>query len=306
MLGDYIIKISIGQFYGIEINDFAVTVAKTAMWIAESQMMKETEDIIHQQLEYLPLKTDAHIVHGNALKIDWETILSKEKASFIMGNPPFVGYGFKSEDQKNDILSVYIDKDRKPYKTAGKIDYVAAWYYKATQYIQNTKVTVAFVSTNSITQGEQVASVWKPLYNLFTININFAHITFKWSSEASDKAAVHCVIIGFGFINLKEKTLYHNNQARLVNNINPYLIDAPVIFIESRSKPICNVPLMQTGNRPADGGHLIIDDNDLSDFIKADPLSEKYIRRFMGSLEYINNKKRWCLWLVDASPSELR
>ena len=300
------IQVSIGQFYGVEINDFAVTVAKTALWIAENQMMKETETIVHMQLEYLPLKTNANIIEGNALRFDWETIIPKRKVSYIMGNPPFVGYSNQSAEQKADMLAVYVDKNGKPFKTAGKIDYVAAWYYKAAKFITGTGVRAAFVSTNSITQGEQVASVWKPLYELFGIHIDFAYRTFKWNSEATEKAAVHCVIIGFSAARGGEKVIYNGDRKKIAANINPYLVDAPDIFVESRRMPLCDVPQMITGNRPADGGHLIIEDKDLAAFIKADPKSERYIRRFMGSVEFINDKKRWCLWLVGVPASELR
>ena len=182
------IQVSIGQFYGIEINDFAVTVAKTALWIAESQMMKETEEIVHMHLEFLPLTSYANIVEGNALSVDWESVVPKEKLNYIMGNPPFVGYSLQSKSQKEDILSIYVDEKGKPYKTAGKIDYVAGWYFKAAQLMVDTKIRTAFVSTNSITQGEQVAGVWKPLYDRFGIHIDFAHRTFRWDSEASLKA----------------------------------------------------------------------------------------------------------------------
>ncbi|MCL2044761.1 MAG: methylase [Oscillospiraceae bacterium] len=300
------IEVSIGQFYGIEINDFAVTVARTALWIAENQMLKETESIVNMQLDYLPLKSYANIAEGNALRMDWDSVIPKHNTSYIMGNPPFVGYSNQNAAQKADMLSVYVDDKGKPFKTAGKIDYVAGWYYKAAQFLAGTGIRAAFVSTNSITQGEQVVSVWKPLYDMFGIHIDFAHRTFKWSSEASDKAAVHCVIVGFSAGLAGEKMLYSGERKRVVQRINPYLFEAPDVFVESRRTPISDVPMMITGNRPADGGHLIIEDADLADFIKADPKSEKYIRRFMGSAEFINNRLRWCLWLVDVPASELR
>lgn len=201
------IQVSIRQFYGIEINDFAVTVAKTALWIAESQMMKQTEDIVHMNLDFLPLKTYANIVEANALRIDWETVVPKEKLNYIMGNPPFVGYSLQSKSQKDDILSIYVDEKGKPYKTAGKIDYVACWYYKASKMMQGTNIKTALVSTNSITQGEQVAAVWKPLCEQFGIHIDFAHKTFRWDSEASLKAHVHCVIVGFSCFDDKRKRI---------------------------------------------------------------------------------------------------
>ena len=304
-LGD-IIKVSIGQFYGIEINDFAVTVAKTALWIAESQMMKETEEIMNTNLDFLPLKSYANIAEGNALRTDWETVVPKDKLDYIMGNPPFVGYSLQSEDQKKDILSIYIDEKGKPYKTAGKIDYVSGWYFKAAALMEGTRIRTAFVSTNSITQGEQVAGVWKPLCDRFNIHIDFAHRTFRWDSEASIKAHVHCVIVGFSAApNYKQKQLYSSERFQLVDNINFYLIEAPTVFVESRNKPICDIPSMTTGNRPADGGNLIIENDDINAFLKKEPNAQKYIKKLIGSEEFINNKKRWCLWLVGANPAEL-
>lgn len=304
---DDVIKVSIGQFYGIEINDFAVTVAKTALWIAENQMMKATEDIVHMNFDFLPLKSYPNIVEGNALRVDWESVVPKEKLNYIMGNPPFVGYGLQSKEQKEDILSVYVDETGKSYKTAGKIDYVAGWYFKATLLMQNTNIRTAFVSTNSITQGEQVASVWKPLYDRFGIHIDFAYRTFQWDSEASIKAHVHCVIVGFSIAeNNKKRALYYSDRFLFVDNINSYLIDAANVFIDSRSTPICDVPKMTTGNRPADGGHLIIEAEDYDDFIKREPNAVKYIKKLTGAAEYINNKDRYCLWLVGVSPAELR
>ena len=229
------IQVSIGQFYGIEINDFAVTVAKTALWIAESQMMKETEDVVHMSLDFLPLKSYANITEGNALQVDWASVVPKHELNYIMGNPPFVGYSLQSKAQKDDILSVYVDEKGKPYKTAGKIDYVSGWYFKAAQLMQGTAVRTAFVSTNSITQGEQVAGVWKPLYERFGIHIDFAHRTFRWDSEASIKAHVHCVIVGFSNEpNPAPKRIYTTERYQEVENINPYLLDAPNVFIDSR------------------------------------------------------------------------
>ena len=301
------IMVSIGQFYGIEINDFAVSVAKTALWIAESQMLEETEKILTQHLEFLPLTTNAFIHEGNALQVDWKEIVPVQRLSYIMGNPPFVGYSLQSKEQKQDILSIYVDEKGKPYKTAGKIDYVSGWYFKAAQLMQGTSICTAFVSTNSITQGEQVAGVWKPLYDRFNIHIDFAYRTFRWDSEASIKAHVHCVIVGFSeSTNRNLRLLYAGDQVEKVENINPYLLAAPNIFIGSRNRPICPVPYMITGNRPADGGHLIIESEDYQKFIDEEPLAKKYIKRLMGSVEFINNKKRWCLWLVNASPAELK
>ena len=321
------IKVSIGQFYGIEINDFAVTVAKTALWIAESQMMKKTEDIVHMDLDFLPLKTYANIVEANALRIDWENVISRDKCSYIMGNPPFVGYSLQSKVQKEDILSIYIDEKRKPYKTAGKVDYVAGWYFKAAQYMYEAchpelvsgscksqmlkqvqhDIKCALVSTNSITQGEQVAGVWKPLFDRFNIHIDFAHRTFRWDSESNSKAHVHCVIVGFSCIsNNNKRKLYTNERMQLVDNINAYLIDAPNVFIESCNNPICNVPKICSGGKPVEGGFLIFTKDEKSEFIKQEPRSEKYFRPFIGADDFINNKPRYCLWLLNASPSDLR
>ena len=301
------IQVSIGQFYGIEINDFAVTVAKTALWIAESQMMKETEDVVHMSLDFLPLKSYANITEGNALRIEWTDVIPNHQLNYVMGNPPFVGYSLQSKDQKSDILSIYTDEKGKPYKTAGKIDYVSGWYFKAAQLMQGTNIRTAFVSTNSITQGEQVASVWKPLYDCFGIHIDFAHRTFQWDSEASLKAHVHCVIVGFSVAaNSQERRLFASERVQVVENINAYLLDAPNVFIDSRSVAICNVPQMVYGSKPTDGGFLFLTAEERDELLKKEPATEKFIRQIYGATEYINNKARYCLWLVGASPAELR
>lgn len=212
----------------------------------------------------------------------------------------------QSKEQKRDILAIYVDENGKPYKAAGKIDYVAGWYYKASSLMQNTAIRAAFVSTNSITQGEQVNGVWEPLYKQFKVHIDFAYQTFQWDSEANAKAHVHCVIVGFSCAtNSALRKLYVDGHMREVSNINAYLTAAPDVFLSNRSTPLCNVPAMITGNRPADGGHLIIEDSNYDDFIMKDPLAKSYIKRLVGSTEFINNKKRWCLWLVDVSPAEL-
>lgn len=304
VMGDTInnpIKVSIQQFYGIEINDFAVTVAKTALWIAESQMLKETEDIISHTIDFLPLKSYVNIVEANALRIDWETVVSKDQLNYIMGNPPFVGYTYQTKEQKADLISVVTG--------AGKnIDYVSGWYWKAAQLMQNTAIRTAFVSTNSITQGEQVAGVWKPLYDRFGIHIDFAHRTFIWDSEANLKAHVHCVIVGFSCaVNDKPRMLFTGNRMEIVDNINAYLIDAPDIFIARRSKPLCDIPSISKGSQPTDGGNLVIKQDEYNNLIQSVPSEIKpYIRLFLGSTEFINNKKRYCLWLVGASPSILK
>ena len=288
------IKVSISQFYGIEINDFAVTVAKTALWIAESQMMKETENIVLMQLDFLPLKTNAYIVEGNALRINWEDVVPKYELSYIMGNPPFVGFTYMSEEQKNDMEEIF--------PGVKNLDLVCGWYKKANDYIKNTKIECGFVSTNSIVQGETVARLWKFL----DFKINYAFQTFIWDSEANAKAHVHCVIIGFANFDRKSKLLFSNSKQSVVSNINPYLMDAPNVIVESRNTPLCNVSKMVYGNKPADGGYLIIEAEDYEEFVTHDPNSKQFIRPLLGAVEFLHNKKRWCLWLKGASPSELK
>lgn len=295
------IKVSIRQFYGIEINDFAVTVAKTALWIAESQMMKETENILHINLEFLPLKSYTNITEGNALRIDWNDVISKVELNYIMGNPPFIGARLMNESQKEDISNIF-----KGTKGAGNLDYVSCWYKKATNYIDNTKIEVAFVSTNSITQGEQVAILWKDILER-GVNINFAYRTFRWDSEASLKAHVHCVIIGFSFLKRNEKYLYENDKVKKANNINPYLIDAPNVYILGQKRAICDVPKMDFGSMPNDGGYLSDYDNEKKEsIIDKYPEAKKMFKRFIGATEFLHNKTRWCLWLENVSPSEIK
>lgn len=297
------IKVSIGQFYGIEINDFAVTVAKTALWIAESQMMKETEDILHTDLDFLPLKSYANITEGNALRIDWETVVPKDKLNYIMGNPPFVGARLMSKEQKDDLLSVFGLK----WKNAGNLDYVACWYKKAVDFMQDTKIRSALVSTNSVSQGEQVATLWKSLFEK-GVNINFAHRTFRWDSEASIKAHVHCVIIGFSCVNNnKLKMIFDGDRYQFAQNINGYLLDADNVFIESRKKSICHVPDMVFGSMPNDGGYLSdYSQEEKDEIVNKYPEADIVFRRFVGANEFINNKIRWCLWLPNVSPSIIR
>lgn len=299
-LDDYI-KVSIGQFYGIEINDFAVTVAKTALWISESQMMKETEMIVNRQLEFLPLKSYTNIVEGNALRIDWNDVVTKNELTYIMGNPPFVGARLMNEEQKDDLRFIFGPN----WKNSGDLDYVSCWYKKSTDFILGTQIRVALVSTNSICQGESVANLWKPLFAQ-GVHIDFAHTTFIWDSEASLKAHVYCVIIGFSVAPYdKNKIIYTGDHYKYANNINAYLIDAENIFIESRNKPICPVPEIGIGNKPIDNGNYLFKEEEKCAFIKEEPLSKKYFKAWLGAEEFINGKKRFCLWLGDCSPSEL-
>lgn len=374
MMGDFKnpVKVSINQFYGIEINDFAVTVATTALWISESQMLAETERIIQHDIDFLPLKSYANIREGNALRMDWSTLKENVSQSYlytkklnvfkveelpevtisaktiasepdvsydtiynelnvvtkeiekkqlpteekvqpvvydyIMGNPPFVGYSLQSKGQKEDTFATYVDFFGKPYKSAGKIDYVSNWYFKAAQLIQDKPTKCAFVSTNSITQGEQVSGVWRPLFERFKIHIDFAYRTFRWDSESDQKAHVHCVIIGFSTSKSEATKHIYTAEGQVIEakNINPYLIDAEEVWIESRNKPICDVPQMSSGGKPVEGGHLIFTQEEKEEFLKKEPNAAPYFRPFLSSDDFINGHTRWCLWLIGVSPNVLR
>ncbi|WP_322175956.1 DNA methyltransferase [Acutalibacter caecimuris] len=257
-----IIQISIGQFYGIEINDFAATVAKTALWIAESQMMKETEDVVHMSLDFLPLKSYSNITEGNALRTDWESVVPKRELNYIMGNPPFVGARMMGAAQKEDVNAIFPG-----WKNAGNLDYVSCWYKKATDLMAGTSIRAALVSTNSVTQGEAVANLWKPLFES-GVHIDFAHRTFRWDSEAKIKAHVHCVIVGFSSApNTEPKKICMGEQLQAVQNINGYLLDAENIFVESRNEPICDVPEIGIGYMPLDEGFYLFSKEEMDDFI---------------------------------------
>ena len=352
MMGAFVnpIKVSIQQFYGIEINDFAVTVATTALWISEAQMLAETEKIIKQDIDFLPLKAYHNIREGNALRMDWDiiempsniptihaknayvifeeeskmasesdvyedinlvtsdlkrgpkpNIRYKEHYDYIMGNPPFVGYSLQSKEQKEDLRNLMTG-------FGSNIDYVAGWYYKASQLIRKTNTRCAFVSTNSITQGEQVTAIWKPMFEKFGIHFDFAYRTFRWDSEASLKAHVHCVIIGFSADDIKrEKKIFLNdNQILNSENINGYLLDAPTVFIEKNSKPLCDVPPMIRGSSPIDDGNLLLTIEEKEEYLNKEPQGEKFLRPFMMGKDFIERKPRWCFWLVGANPTELK
>ena len=305
VMGDFLnpIKVSINQFYGIEINDFACSVAQTALWIAESQMMQETDEIVGFNLNPLPLKTYTNIHEGNALRMDWNEVVPAGELDYIMGNPPFMGYTYQSKEQKADLESVCPESGK-------NIDYVVGWYYKAAQMIAGTDIKVALVSTNSITQGEQVALVWKPLIEEKDIHIDFAYRTFRWDSEASFQANVHCVIIGFSTSLTREDRLKHRifdgDNIIAASNISPYLLDAPNIFIVNKTTPICDVPVMCKGSQPTDGGNLILAPEERAALLSKSPATADYIRPFVGAEEYINKKERYCLWLVNANPSVIR
>ncbi len=306
MLGDIAnpIKVDIHQFYGIEINDFAVSVATTALWIAEQQMLQETAKLVQFNIEPLPLKAYHNIKEGNALRIDWGEVIAPEKLDYIMGNPPFVGYAYQSKEQKEDLASIM--------KGFGNnIDYVAGWYLKSAQIIKsNPAIKAALVSTNSITQGEQVAAIWKPLFEQYGIHFDFAYRTFRWDSEADIKAHVHCVIIGFSRLLRAEhptKRIYISDMQSIpATNINGYLMDAPDVFIEKRTNPLCVVPPFVRGCQPTDDGNFILTEEEKLELLQKEPQAAPFIRPFMMGKDFINRKPRYCLWLQGANPSLLR
>lgn len=296
------IQVSIHQFYGIEINDFAVAVAQTALWIAESQMMKETEDVIHTSMDFFPLKTYKGITEGNALQIDWAKVVPIDRLSYIMGNPPFVGKKEQTKQQKQELIETY----GKANKGVGNLDYVTAWYKKASEIMTPYSIRAAFVSTNSITQGEQAPVFWSIMSD-DGIHIDFAFRTFIWDSEASEKAHVHCVIVGFSKIKTdKKKKIYADNSVIYASNINPYLVDAPTVFVETRTKPICDVPEINYGSMPIDDGHLILNKEDVTALLEERKDNKDLIRKYVGGVELLRNRDRWCLWLVGASANRLK
>jgi len=298
--GNSPIKVSISQFYGIEINDFAVTVATTALWISESQMLAETEKIITFDDNFLPLKTYSNITEGNALRVDWESVVPKDKLSYIIGNPPFVGVNYMSDGQREDMDNIWSETKR------GKLDYVTCWYMKAAVMMIGTNIRTALVSTNSVTQGEQAAVMWKALFDK-GIHIDFAHRTFIWDSEASLKAHVHCVIVGFSWAPFKEKKyIYTSGNGTEATTINGYLLDAPVVIIEERSKPLCDVPSIVRGSQATDDGHYLFTPEEKAEFLKKEPQAERFFKRFMMGREFINNIERWCLWMPNITPTELK
>ena len=300
------IKVQISQFYGIEINDFAVTVARTALWIAENQMMKETEDIVHMSLDFLPLKTNANIVEGNALRIDWEEIVPKTISSriYICGNPPFVGARLMDQgsQQKLEVQDTFGN-----IKDVQDLDYVTCWYKIAAKYIQGTDFEVCFVSTNSICQGSQVPILWNVLLNELNVHINFAYQTFRWNSESTDQAAVHCVIVSFAMFNRNEKILFSmDSSKRIVSNISPYLTEGSDTFVVASKEALWDVPKMNFGNQPRDGGNFVISPDEREEMLTAEPELEKWLHPYIGAEEFIKGKKRYCLWLVEAAPLEIR
>ncbi len=298
-----IIKVSIQQFYGIEINDFAVSVAKTALWIAESQMLEETKDIFYADWDFLPLKTYTNIHEGNALRMDWNEVIPSYACHYIMGNPPFVGARVMNKNQKQDLECIASD-----IKGIASLDYVTGWYFKAKNYISNTNIHCGFVSTNSITQGQQVQLFWEPFLSDNHIFINYAYKTFVWDSEAADKARVHVVIIGFSEKNNTRNKLFdESNNLKIVKQINPYLVEGDNYFISNRNHPLNdNVDEIKVGNLPIDGGYYLFTEEEYSNFIKEEPRSKYLFRRWYGSRELLNNITRYCLYLGNSSPAEIR
>ncbi len=297
------IQVSLGQFYGIEINDFAVTVAKTALWIAESQMMKETEEIVLMHLEFLPLKSYTNIIEANALRINWGDVIPKQKLNYIMGNPPFVGARLMEQGsiQKKEVQDIFGN-----IKDVQDLDYVTCWYKLAAQYIQNTNIQACFVSTNSICQGSQVPILWNVLFNDYHIHINFAYQTFKWDSESSSQAAVHCVIVGFAGFNRNEKWLFTDgSNGKIVSNISPYLVEGEDIFVVAEKESLCGMSKMSFGNQPRDGGFFVIKEDEYHDIMEKEPELQKWLHPYIGADEFIKGKKRWCLWLKHSSPKDI-
>jgi hypothetical protein len=323
----YYFLLDVDQFYGIEYEEFPAQIAQVAMWLIDHQMNMKASETFGEYYVRLPLRKSANIRHGNALRIDWQSLIEpmpwekgEAKFDYIFGNPPFVGKTWQTPEQRLDIDSIF-----KGVAGSGVLDYVTGWYLKAANYMQkhNTnfnssisnidhQTVTAFVSTNSISQGEQVGILWNELFNKYKIKIHFAHRTFIWSNEARGNAAVHVVIVGFANFEVASKRMYEYTDIKgepheiRVKNINPYLVEGKDSFIGRRSTPICSVPKMIWGNKPVDGGYLIIEDEEYEDFLRREPLSEPFIKQFVGGYEFINNKKRWCLWLVDAKPEDLK
>jgi hypothetical protein len=302
-----IIWLDVDMMNGIEYEEFPARIAEVAMWLIDHQMNMVISNEFGQYFARLPLKKAAKIIHGDALETDWESIVSKSDLSFILGNPPFIGSKIMKQNQRDQIVKQFDNADG-----SGILDYVTGWYLKAAKFIQETRIKVAFVSTNSIVQGEQTSILWGQMLNKYNIKIHFAHRTFKWSNEAKGNAAVYCVIVGFANYDTNNKSIFEYENIKgeahelKVKNINPYLVEAKDLLITKSSNPICKVPKMSFGNMPLDGGHLLLSDEDKNEFISKEPKAEKYIFPLISAFEFLNGKKRWCLWLVDAEPSELK
>lgn len=302
-----IIQVDVDQFAGIEYDEFAVRVAEVAMWLIDHQMNVKVSNEFGQYFVRLPLKKSAKIVHGNSLRIDWESVVAKEKLNFILGNPPFVGKHLQNAQQKADMEMIFAGVNG-----AGVLDYVTPWYIKAARLIQDTDIRCAFVSTSSISQGEQVGILWQELYNRYKIKIHFAHRTFSWSNEAKGNAAVHCVIIGFGLQDIENKKIFDyadikgEPTERKMKNINPYLTEGNDLVILKRTKPICNVPETIYGNKIVDGGFYLFNDEDKQSFLSQEPQAIKLFRPILSGDEFLNGRNRWVLYLKNIDPSEIK
>jgi len=320
-----LVQVNVNQFYGIEVEEFPAQIAQVALWLTDHQMNMLVSEEFGQYFRRLPLIQSASIHCGNALRMDWNKVISAEQVDYILGNPPFVGSKLLNDSQREDMEHVFADD-----ANYGVLDYVTAWYMKAVRYVRGDekvsafldnmtgtqkapreRVRIAFVSTNSITQGEQVGALWSALLRL-GVKIHFAHRTFSWSNEARGKAAVHCVIIGFALHDTDRKTIYDYDQikgdahALEARNINPYLVDAHDVVLLRRDQPLCNVPEIGIGNKPIDGGNYLFTPEEKDEFLKREPRAKKWFRRWIGSDEFINNYERWCLWLGECPPEELR
>ena len=301
------LKVDVDQFGGIEYDEFPARVAEVAMWLIDHQMNIKVSNEFGQYFVRLPLKKAARILNGNALRIDWEEVIPKEKLNYILGNPPFVGSKMMNKIQREELLSVFENA-----RGAGVMDYVSAWYVKAANFIKETKIKTAFVSTNSISQGEQAGILWGLLFEKYQIKIHFAHRTFKWSNEAKGKAAVYCVIIGFTNFDTKGKNLFEYEDVKSepleirASNINPYLVNGDDLIVVRRRQPLCDVPSIGIGNKPIDGGHYLFTTEEKEDFLQLEPKAEKWFRKWLGSREFINKEDRWCLWLGNCPPNELK
>lgn len=304
---DLWVKIDVDQFYGIEIDEFASQIAQVALWLIDHQMNMKVSNEFGEYFVRLPLRKRPHIVHGNALLLDWDNVVPREVLSYILGNPPFVGSSLMTKEQKDELKQI-----TNVIPKAGALDFVTGWYIKSAEYIRRTKIKVGLVSTNSVVQGEQAIVLWKYLMYQKDVEIHFAHQTFQWNNEAKGKAAVYCVIVGFNSMKGLPKTLftYPNIKAeptsKTVSNINQYLLEAPIVFIEKRKNPISEVPPMLYGTKPTDGGNLIFTEIEKEEFIHKEPLAEKYFRPWVGSHELVNGYQRYCLYLANCSPTELR
>jgi hypothetical protein len=300
-----IMLLDVDMMCGIEYEEFPARIAEVAMWLIDHQMNMQISHEFGQYFARLPLKKSAKIVHGDALEVNWEDVVSKKELTHIIGNPPFIGSKIMSQFQRNQIIKEFDNS-----KGCGVLDYVSGWYLKAAKYIQGTSTKAAFVSTNSVVQGEQTAILWGQMLTKYGVKIHFAHKTFKWSNEAKGNAAVYCIIVGFANFDIKNKVLFEYEDIKgeplaiQVKNINPYLVDAKDIFIEKRRKPICNVPEIAFGSMPNDGGNFFINENEIDEITLNEPISIEYIKPFIGAQEFLNGQKKYCYWFENVNPKD--